>query len=33
VEVALEEINPDHLSPQEAMELLYHLKELIAEKP
>ena len=31
VEVALEEINPDHLSPQEAMELLYHLKELIAE--
>ena len=31
VEVALEEINPDHLSPKEAMELLYHLKELIAE--
>ncbi len=33
LEEALEEVNPDHLSPKEAMELLYRLKELMAEEP
>ena len=33
LEVALDGVNPDHLSPKEAMELLYRLKELMAEEP
>ena len=31
VEAALEEVNPDALSPREALELLYRLKQLSAE--
>jgi len=33
LEEALDGVNPDHLSPKEAMELLYRLKELMAEEP